>query len=76
VREGREGSIEMERNATRNLREEGRKDRRRSKRKGHFKFSNTPPGLSEFHPRLPSPPIIKKENLREWLLTKCVNGLG
>eukprot|EP01127_Copromyxa_protea_P018427 TRINITY_DN5812_c0_g1_i1.p1 TRINITY_DN5812_c0_g1~~TRINITY_DN5812_c0_g1_i1.p1 ORF type:complete len:1246 (-),score=191.21 TRINITY_DN5812_c0_g1_i1:54-3791(-) len=31
-------------------------------------------GLRVFHPRLPNPQIIKKENLREWLLTKCING--
>eukprot|EP01127_Copromyxa_protea_P018654 TRINITY_DN5919_c0_g1_i1.p1 TRINITY_DN5919_c0_g1~~TRINITY_DN5919_c0_g1_i1.p1 ORF type:complete len:1318 (-),score=198.98 TRINITY_DN5919_c0_g1_i1:28-3981(-) len=31
-------------------------------------------GLLEFHPRLPNPPLVKKENLREWLLTKCING--
>ena len=30
--------------------------------------------MSTFLPQLPSPPIIKKEELREWLLTKCING--
>eukprot|EP01126_Amoeba_proteus_P024028 TRINITY_DN2414_c0_g1_i5.p1 TRINITY_DN2414_c0_g1~~TRINITY_DN2414_c0_g1_i5.p1 ORF type:complete len:438 (-),score=98.49 TRINITY_DN2414_c0_g1_i5:98-1411(-) len=31
-------------------------------------------GVKKFLPQLPFPPIIKKEDLREWLLTKCING--
>lgn len=31
-------------------------------------------GVPAFHPCVPNPPILKKENLREWLLTKCING--
>jgi len=31
-------------------------------------------GVRHFHPCLPNPPLIKKQNLREWLLTKCING--
>jgi len=34
----------------------------------------TAAGVRSFFPRTPSPPYIEKSKLREWLLTKCING--
>jgi hypothetical protein len=32
------------------------------------------PGVHHFPPQTPDPPFIRKEDLRTWLLTKCING--
>eukprot|EP01126_Amoeba_proteus_P028849 TRINITY_DN2840_c0_g5_i2.p1 TRINITY_DN2840_c0_g5~~TRINITY_DN2840_c0_g5_i2.p1 ORF type:complete len:156 (+),score=42.71 TRINITY_DN2840_c0_g5_i2:50-469(+) len=34
----------------------------------------TADGVKAFLPQLPYPPILHKDQLRDWLLTKCING--